>query len=161
MAKTSSIHRPSSIELENTNKNSARFDSTGTTPLSGVFQHAEHRSDEINELDDAVDLADDLDTPVPGWPRVAKLMAETPDFAAFSRFRDLNIKSLLYYQSELTILRERLHEEEWNDYREGDDENARQFSKRADRLVSSKDLYSPQWALVLEMRRVLKEYSEH
>jgi hypothetical protein len=133
--------------------------------MNGVFQNVDHQSSEDVELEedseDFEDVADDLNTPIPGWPRVAKLMAETPDFAAFSRFQDLNIKSLLYYQAELTLLRKKLHVEEWNDFRDGDEENAKKFFKRADRLVSSKTPNNKQWNLVLDMRRLLKEYSEH
>jgi hypothetical protein len=78
----------------------------------------------IQNRDDFEDVADNPDEPVPEWPRLAKVMAETPDLAAFSRFRDLNIKSLQYYQTELTILRKRLHVEEVNDFSEGDEENS-------------------------------------
>src|SRR3954463_13580909 len=53
--------------------------------------------------------------PVEGWPKVAAFMAETPDFTSFGRFRDLNIKSLLYYQAELNRFRLKLHETEWRD----------------------------------------------
>ena len=49
-----------------------------------------------------------------GWPHLAHLMSDVPEFAAFSRFRELNVKNLLYYQAELNIVQEQLavHEEE-------------------------------------------------
>ena len=87
-------------------------------------------------------------------------MAKTPDFASFSRFRDLNIKSLLYYQAELTELRKKLHKEEWADYRRGD-EDTKWFFKRADLLIDSEDEPNhPQWETMKQIRVVLKDYSE-
>lgn len=109
-----------------------------------------------NHAQDPGGVEKDPDQPVNGWPRVAMLMAETPDFAAFSRFRDLNIKSLLYYQAELTKLRLDLHEQELEDSHRGDD-NACQYAKRADILINSEG--SEQWELVTTIRKVLKEYS--
>lgn len=105
------------------------------------------------------DVKKDLDNPVEGWPRVALLMAKTPDFAAFSRFRDLNVKSLLYYQAQLTVLRKKLHEQEYDDSRNTDeDEDTGQFASRADFLMTSEE--SKQLILVNEIRRLLKEYSK-
>lgn len=106
---------------------------------------------------------DDLDSPVPGWPEVAALMANTPCLASFSRFRRLNIKSLLYYQAELTALEKKLHKREWQDFRRGIG-NAKTYSKCANRLVKSGNPKSKnckeQWKLVKETRVVLREYSE-
>ena len=124
-----------------------------TTPITAGFPVQPTASDEDSE--------DDLDNPVPGWPKVALRMANTPDFAAFSRFRDLNIKSLLYYQAELTRLRARLHRAEVRDYQNGSDE-AREYANRADYLIDSEKLDAKskkQWELVKRMRVVLKEYS--
>jgi hypothetical protein len=127
--------------------------------------HAQFPADSTNNTDspyvqDAEDVEDYPEVPVPGWPHVAMLMAKTPDFASFSRFRDLNIKSLLYYQAELTKLRKKLHEQEWEDYRRGDNK-ARDYAERADFLINSKkkDCHE-QWKLVEEIRIILKEYSE-
>ncbi|KAJ4986323.1 hypothetical protein SVAN01_08140 [Stagonosporopsis vannaccii] len=52
----------------------------------------------------------------PGWPLLAKKMADVPEFAAFSRFRELNVKNLLYYQAELKVVEDQLltHEEHTN-----------------------------------------------
>jgi len=91
------------------------------------------------------------------------LMAKTPDFASLSRFRDLNLKSLLYYQAELTRLRKQLHKMEWRDYRRGDEE-ARIYAKRVDYLIDSQKLEGKgahkQWDLIVQIRAVLKEYSK-
>jgi hypothetical protein len=97
--------------------------------------------------------------PVPGWPRVAELMAQTQDFAAFKRYRDLNVKSLLYYQAEIEMLREKLHEEEWADSQRGDDKQ-RLYARRIDYMIRSRNKSTgTQWQTVIELRRVLKEYS--
>jgi len=51
-----------------------------------------------------------------GWPHLAKIMSDVPEFAAFSRFRELNVRNLLYYQAELKVLEEQIciHEEQRN-----------------------------------------------
>jgi len=110
--------------------------------------------------DDLEDLKKDLRSPVPGWPKVALQMSDTPDFAAFSRFRTLNIKSLLYYQAEITKLQKKLHEQEWDDYRLGD-EDARDYAAYANFLAdSAKYGDGVQWKLVKDLRVLLKEYSK-
>ncbi|KAJ8065317.1 hypothetical protein OCU04_006008 [Sclerotinia nivalis] len=62
----------------------------------------------------------DPEKPLPGWPLVSKLIAKYPDLEAFKAFRDLNVKSLLYYQAELENLRMKLHQAEYNEYRQDD-----------------------------------------
>jgi len=94
---------------------------------------------------------------VQGWPRLAARMAKNPHLAAFSRFGDLNVKSLLYYQSELTRLRMRLHKQEYIDASRTDDFEST-FASRADFLIASKD--SKQFKLMEKIRSVLKEYSK-
>jgi hypothetical protein len=96
---------------------------------------------------------------LPGWPQLAEVMAKTPDFAAFPRFRDLNIKSLLYYQVELTILRDKLHHQEYKD--SGESGESGPFAERADFLVDVDNQESPQFKIIKDIRRVLKEYSEY
>jgi hypothetical protein len=59
--------------------------------------------------DDERDASHDLKQPCHGWPELVKVMVESPGFEAFQAFRDLNIKSLLYYQAELVKLRRQLH----------------------------------------------------
>lgn len=88
---------------------------------------------------------------IQGWPHLALVMAKTPDFAAFSRFRDLHVKSLLYYQAELTLYRKKIHEFEFNDAAH------ERWAERADELVESG---SAQFDTVKKMREVLKEYDK-
>lgn len=68
-------------------------------------------SSSMDEDDSSNDDESDTlpDGPIQGLPQLALLMARNHEFAAFSRFRDLNIKSLLYYQAELEILGKKLH----------------------------------------------------
>ena len=60
-----------------------------------------------------------LEQPLHGWPELAQLMAQNADLQAFPAFTDLNVKILLYYQAELTDLREELHKLEWRDHLDG------------------------------------------
>jgi hypothetical protein len=87
-------------------------------------------------------------------------MAKTPDFAAFPRFRDLNIKSLLYYQVQLEQLRKELQEQESKDAAsDPDDEPGPElYAERAVDMVSDED--STQFKIIEKMREVLKKYSE-
>jgi hypothetical protein len=62
--------------------------------------------------DDTGDPEFDLGHPLHGWPELTRLMAVNADFQAFSAFTDLNVKSSLYYQSELVYLRKKLHQME-------------------------------------------------
>jgi hypothetical protein len=84
-----------------------------------------------------------LDQPLHGWPELAKAIETYADFEAFPAFRDLNIKSLLYYQCELTALRKKLHEQEWEDHR-SHFEDAPKFNSRVDFLLLSEPPPQPQ-----------------
>jgi hypothetical protein len=131
--------------------------SSPATPTSPVPPKIPSTSAELPE--NWKDVQDDLRQPVPGWPKVAMQMADTPDFAAFSRFRALNIKSLLYYQTEITLLEKRLHKKEWKDNRSGVGKAPR-YAKHADLLVDALDGDVPQWKLMKKLRLLLKEYSK-
>jgi hypothetical protein len=140
------------------NPNSSQSTPTGpnfppeTASRSSISTSSTRSEEEYN-------VKNDLDTPVEGWPRVALLMAKTPDFAAFSRFRDLNVKNLLYYQAQLTRLRQKLHKQEYDDSRNmGEDDEIRKFASRADFLMTAEG--SAQLKIVLEIRGLLKEYSK-
>ena len=107
------------------------------------------------------------DNTVPGWPQLAVFMTKTPDFAAFSRFRDLNIKSLLYYQVQLTLLRKELQDKESADAASDSSDAASDpyedpalFAERVDCLVKASGKEGEQFKIVEKMRGVLKEYSE-
>ncbi|OCK99373.1 uncharacterized protein K441DRAFT_539637 [Cenococcum geophilum 1.58] len=110
-------------------------------------------SSSSSDEDDDVSEAPFPEDPIQGWPQLALLMAKTPDFATFSRFRDLNVKSLLYYQAQLTVLRKKLHDLEYADAGKG-----KNWAERADKLVESTE--SDQFLLIKDMRVVLKEYNE-
>ncbi|CAG8953878.1 hypothetical protein HYFRA_00010839 [Hymenoscyphus fraxineus] len=90
------------------------------------------------------------------WPQVSRLMSDTPEFASFNRFSDLQIKSLLYYQAQIEILKQELQDEEWEDYRRGDD-TVSKYCEQANNLVLSE---AKQWEKMKEIRKLLKEYNE-
>ena len=94
--------------------------------------HSERPPSWENRLDPKFNL----DQPLHGWPELARAIETYADFEAFPAFRDLNIKSLLYYQCELTALRKKLHEQEWEDHlsQSGD---APKFNSRVDFLLLS------------------------
>jgi hypothetical protein len=140
---------------------SATSGSSGSTPVND--SHSSQSSPEIEERSDSASSVTSSNPSrasntfhrdaLPGWPQLAEVMAKTPDFAALPRFRDLNIKSLLYYQVELTKLRNKLRVQEYVD--SGD---IGRFAERADYLVDNQE--SPQFTIIKDIRRVLKEYSE-
>jgi hypothetical protein len=154
--KTSDSSERSDLSSTISNPNS----NTSTPATSGLPSKAECDLHEAQETDDYDGYPDE---PVKGWPQVAKLMAETPDFACFPRFPDLNIKSLLYYQVELTCLRKELHQIEWDDRRNGEGD-VREYATRADYLIDPFDLddesNKKQWKLIRRIRVLLKEYSK-
>lgn len=118
-------------------------------------------TDPDNDEDDDSDFSDLVDGslpgPVAGWPQLTTMMAKTPEFAAFSRFRELNIKSLLYYQSQLTHLERDLRRAEYRDSRRTRGERSK-FAQRIDYLMGYKT--SKQYRLITEIRQVLREYSK-
>lgn len=98
-------------------------------------------------------LAESISTPYEpkdrsGWPRLAEIMAEVPEFAAFPRYRDLNIKSLLYYKAQLDVLQEKIMEKE---------EDQTLEPERYDMIAQG---HSPDYhKLLLEARDLLEGYS--
>jgi mannose-6-phosphate isomerase class I len=97
-----------------------------------------------------------MDRQVPqdeGWPLLAQLMAKRPDFEAFSRFRDLNVKNLLYYQVQLEMLRQDLKEQEQRECRHVE------TAKYADTSMID-NAKSRQWQRIEKLRRLLREYSK-
>jgi hypothetical protein len=87
-----------------------------------------------------------------------------PEFESFSRFRELNVKTLLYYQVELAYLEGQLKVLEDADSRrrglpEGD------YAKWAVNLIQCQEGPSDlrknkQWKVVDKIRKILKEYSK-
>jgi hypothetical protein len=114
--------------------------------------------------DDPQDPARKLDRPCHGWPALAQVIAQNPGFESFQVFKDLNIKSLLYYQAQLVRFREQLHSIEWDDHRTGNFNNSDELCANVAFLVSSELGTSKkgqrQMKLVKNMRIVLKEYSK-
>jgi hypothetical protein len=96
------------------------------------------------------------DKPCHGWPRLVDVMVERPGFQCFPAFRDLNIKSLLYYQAELDKFREELFDLEWEDH---ENVNAR-ISSNVDLLLRTEQQGGNQIKTVKKMREVLREYSK-
>ena len=112
--------------------------------------------------EDPRDASHDLKQPCHGWPKLVDVMVENPDFESFQAFRDLNIKSLLYYQAELVQLREDLHALEWEDHRKGG-KSARSCSSVRSLLLSAdrkEGGAQDQLNKIKKIREVLKEYSK-
>lgn len=85
-----------------------------------------------------------------GWPQLAEKMAAVPEFAAFPRFRDLNVKNLLFYQVQLKALRLKIMKME---------EEETVNVERYDHLVE--DVDSQYHKLLLQLRDLLQGYSEY
>ncbi|KAJ8065318.1 hypothetical protein OCU04_006008 [Sclerotinia nivalis] len=110
----------------------------------------------------------DPEKPLPGWPLVSKLIAKYPDLEAFKAFRDLNVKSLLYYQAELENLRMKLHQAEYNEYRQGEQEGITRASMMSKDLnyyllharMDDDKCKSKQVKIMKQVRVVLKEYND-
>jgi hypothetical protein len=112
------------------------------------------------------DAADDLDNPLHGWPLITKVIVDYPDFESFQSFKDLHIKSLLYYQAELEELRKELHKLEYDDSRTGEQRGlacASLWATNLESFLACEGEKNPkcrrQWDLVKRIRVVLKEYS--
>lgn len=138
------------------------------TSLSGITEVSEtSKGTKCRHcIDFDTDPKDDLSRPLHGWPELAKTIEKYPDFEAFPRFRDLNIKSLLYYQCQLSQLREELHEIEWMDHRENPYPCAHNYNSRADSLISSAGYKDEKMSVareqiekVEEIRVVLEKYN--
>jgi hypothetical protein len=104
-----------------------------------------------------------INGPIPGWPSLARKVADKPAFAAFPSFADLNVKSLLYYQAALIKLRKELHEAEFQDYYHGDTTQG-QFAEDLDWLLDSLQKnpeQNPEQFKILEKIRItLDKYSK-
>ncbi|KAE9371681.1 hypothetical protein N431DRAFT_297502, partial [Stipitochalara longipes BDJ] len=102
----------------------------------------------------------DLERPCHGWPALVRDMVKHPGIDSFSAFRDLNIKSLLYYQAELVQLRKELHALEWEDHRQGGDSAGMVSNIQSLLLTKMEDGEAQrQFNKMREIRLVLKEYN--
>lgn len=112
-----------------------------------------------------IDPFEDIEKPLPGWPLVSKLIGKYPELEAFKAFRVLNIKSLLYYQAELIDLQKDLHQAEYKEFRQGDNDGITDASLMAENLgyyllnARMEKPNSKQVQLMKEIRVVLKDYS--
>ncbi|CCD54256.1 hypothetical protein BofuT4_P129560.1 [Botrytis cinerea T4] len=118
--------------------------------------------------DEIKDASEDTERPLPGWPLVSKLIAQYPDLEAFKAFRDLNIKSLLYYQAELENLRKKLHKAEYEEHQQGEQDGITKASMMAMNLdyyllharMDDSKCKSKQVKIMKQIRLVLKEYND-
>ncbi|KAK3987001.1 putative isoleucyl-tRNA synthetase [Cladorrhinum sp. PSN332] len=97
---------------------------------------------------------------VEGWPLLAKLMTEKPDFEAFPRYPELNILNLLYYQVELAAIKADLERQQRTDRDLSSNvasQSQHQFHMVADKMVGSE---TDQWDQVINLRECLKGYNE-
>ncbi|KAI0434246.1 hypothetical protein F5Y09DRAFT_297000 [Xylaria sp. FL1042] len=98
-----------------------------------------------------------------GWPRLAQMLAETPELESFRRFRELNVKTLLYYQAEIAELEADLIKAE--DIDRGKKSSGQwegNYARLAYRMVRSRDLPNvdtKQCDIVLKIRERLREYN--
>ncbi|TVY85405.1 hypothetical protein LSUE1_G000036 [Lachnellula suecica] len=99
--------------------------------------------------------------PLPGWPQVTKTIVDNPGLEAFPLYRNLNIKSLLYYQAELDRLQSELHDQEWTDRSNRDLEDLNfpaDVSSLFDKNLRGDE--RAQMNLIEEMRKVLNKYNK-
>ncbi|RDW67556.1 hypothetical protein BP6252_08952 [Coleophoma cylindrospora] len=102
----------------------------------------------------------DSNYPVEGWPLLAKLMEAVPEFAMLSRFEDLNLKMLLYYQAEIKRLQGQLDLLERHDHYHGDEETKR-FARNLGSLIPEDEATSSkQWILVQRIQKLLSKYNK-
>ncbi|KAI0410202.1 hypothetical protein F5X98DRAFT_387608 [Xylaria grammica] len=98
-----------------------------------------------------------------GWPRLAQMLAESPKFESFRRFRELNVKTLLYYQAEIAELEKDLMEAENNDTRNKSSKKWEgSYAEYAHRMIQSQDdpnADKKQCDIVLKIRERVREYN--
>lgn len=112
------------------------------------------------DFGDERDPAGRLDEPCHGYPELAYLIVKHPGFESFQVFRDLQIKSLLYYQAQLAELRERLHKVEWDDHRSGTGKAETWCADITTLMEPEEGEDTEQIDLIKEIRGVLKEYNK-
>lgn len=115
-------------------------------------------------------VEENINKPVEGWPTVVQLLTNAPDLQAFPTFTDLHLKSLLYYQAELVLLREKLHQAEWEDFRHNDEDTPIYSDLRylIPKFPPSKPQAGPtpepqfgaQWSCIVKIREVLEKYGK-
>lgn len=141
---------------------SPTFSTTSTVKSSAPSSRTCHKLPGCSECspDDREDAAQDLKQTCHGWPELVNVMVRLPCLESFQAFRDLNIKSLLYYQAELDLLRRELHALEWQDHRKSGKSSSMCSNVRfLLQTRSNEEGGRRQLDKVKEIRTVLKEYS--
>jgi len=100
-----------------------------------------------------------------GWPRLARELAQNACCEAYPRFRELNVKTLLYYQVEIAKLEAELNKIELEDFAQRGGTRRDEYQKNAERMLfpraaADDPKAQEQRRLVYEIRRLLKEYSK-
>lgn len=108
-----------------------------------------------------------------GYPALAQLMAAGEGMAIFKRFGEMQVHSLLMQQAELLQLQDRLREHQKRNQKQGNGVNEGYLKLRETEANTapqhsgtSRPPSTPskpemsQWALHLEIKRKLKEYSQ-
>lgn len=130
------------------------------SPLLGTnlrqHNHRQQQSIPPNNHYQQQSIPPNNDGELSGWPRIAKLMVDKPGWESYSRFRELNVKNLLYYQVELSVLSAELTKIE-NEDRNKKGDVAEMFARNAELLIEADQ---EQWKIVLKIRRLLKQYSK-
>ncbi|GAB1316088.1 hypothetical protein MFIFM68171_06298 [Madurella fahalii] len=97
-----------------------------------------------------------------GWPSLANKMAETPGYESFRRFRELNVKNLLYLQVEIVALEEKLRDIENEDRMSGKSPRMN-YARFADLMLKSRvkpnEEDRQQCELILKIRDLLEKYN--
>jgi hypothetical protein len=147
--------------LQTSEPKSPTSSSSGTAIASAPSTAGRIPPDEYThgEFENLPDPEDDLNCALQGYPELAKQIVDYPDFEAFQSFKDLSIKSLLYYQAELDEIRKDLHQLEWRDFRTDD---RKEYCVRADFILQGEYIDNErakrQFALITRMRQVMKDY---
>lgn len=152
---------PISAPVEGLSSSSGGTAAASAPSISGQRSRDEYT---VTVYDNEPDIDDDRRFPVPGYPTLTKLIVDYPDFEAFQSFRDLNIKSLLYYQAELEELRRDLHALEWRDYRDEPFPDSEMCCLTYEAIMLGRNAGDEsaagmQYAKIQRIREVLKEYS--
>lgn len=132
--------------------------------VTPTHSDVQHQILDMSTSPPTVDVANNVNIPVPGWPRLAQNVAANPGMESFPSFADLSIKSLMYYQAELIYLRKRLHQAEFKDYCPSTDysSNLHKFILAREKAIIKKDddLLPEQWILLERIRTTLEKYRE-
>jgi hypothetical protein len=136
--------------------------SKGTAPTSVTGSPVHRDGTLVSSLSASLPGSGDSDKKLRvGWPRLAQELAQTPCCEAFPRFRELNVKNLLYYQVEIAKLETELNKIELEDYSQRSAQRDEHAKSAEQMLFPAEDLKAKeQRRVVYEIRRLLKEYSK-